>query len=304
MNARVTSIAEDQAIVWLMRTRDPSFADWDGFAAWLEADPAHAALYDELAAADAEIAGQLTRRALAPTPARRMRWPVWGGAIAAALILVALLFPMLARPGFTPREIASAPGQKLTVRLADGSRIDLNGGTKLVLDGPRHARLDRGEALFTIVHDEARPFEVISGDAVVRDVGTVFNLVREPMTFTATVSEGAIVFNPDREAVQVPAGREVREAGDRILVTAADPAQVGGWRQGRLIYRGAPIERVAADLSRGLGVAVIADPAVSARPFSGIIQIEGRGETALRSAALILGVDVRRTGDRWLLVAP
>lgn len=301
MNSRVTSLVEEQAIQWLIRTRDPSFADWEEFTAWLETDPEHARLFDALSAADAEIADHL---AAAPAaPARRLRWPVWGAAIAAALAFIALLSPLSEKPGFAPQEIASLPGQKLTVRLADGSRIDMNGGTRLILDGPRHARLERGEALFAVVHDGARPFEVVSGDAVVRDVGTTFNLVRDPMTFTATVSEGEIIFNPDREAVRVPAGRQVQETGDQVLVTRVDPAQVGAWRQGRLIYRGARLERVAADLSRGLGMAVAADGSVSARPFSGIIQIEGRGESALRSAALILGVDVRRAGDRWLLTA-
>lgn len=302
MSSRVTSFAEAQAIQWMIRARDPAFDDWDGFTAWLEADPAHARLFDELSAADAEIADHLAT--VPARPVRKSSWLRWGGALVAALVLMALLLPMLTRPGFAPREIASRPGQKLTVRLADGSRIDLNGGTRLILDGPRHARLEKGEALFVVVHDDARPFEVVSGDAVVRDVGTVFNLVREPQTFTATVSEGEIIFNPDREAVRVPAGRQVREAGDEVVVTAVDPAEVGTWRQGRLIYRGARIERIAADLSRGLGMPIAADGNVSARPFSGIIQIEGRGEGALRSAAQILGVDIRRTGDAWLLTAP
>lgn len=302
MNARVNTPAQEQAIAWLIQTRDPSFADWDGFTAWLEADPEHVRAYDAVSVADAALDGQVTRRHAAPV--RRLRWPVLGGAIAAAMALAAVLSPILNQPGFKPQEIASAPGQKLTVRLADGSRIDMNGDTRLVIEGPRHARLDRGEALFTVVHDDARPFEVVSGTAVVRDVGTVFNIVREPMNFTVTVSEGEVIFNPDRENVHLPAGRKLEETGDRVLVTALDPAQVGGWRQGRLIYRGASMERVAADLTRGLGMTVAADRSVSAQPFSGIIQIEGRGEGALRSAAMILGVDVRRSGDRWLLIAP
>jgi transmembrane sensor len=302
MTSRVTSLVEEQAIQWLIRTRDPAFGDWEGLTAWLEADPERARLFDQLSAADAEIADHIAATPAAPV--RHARWPVWGGAIAAALAFVALLFPLLHTPGFAPQTIASLPGQKLSVRLADGSRIDMNGGTRLILDGPRHARLERGEALFAVVHDDARPFEVVSGSAVVRDVGTTFNLVREPQTFTATVSEGEIIFNPDREAVRVPAGRQVQETGEQVLVTIVDPAQVGTWRQGRLIYRGARLERVAADLSRGLGMPVAADDSVSARPFSGIIQIEGRGENALRSAALILGVDVRRAGDHWLLTAP
>lgn len=302
MSARVTREAEDQAIAWVMLTRDPGFADWDGFTAWLEADPGHARLYDEMSLADERIAARLTRKAPA-APRRRWRWPVAGGAIAAALALVAVL-PTITRPDFTPQTIASARGQKLTVRLADGSRIDMNGSTRLVLDGPRHARLEQGEALFTVVHDAARPFEVASGDALVRDVGTTFNIVRAPMRFTVTVSEGEIVFNPEREQVHVTAGQQIEERGDQLLVTRVETAQVGAWRQGRLIYRGARLDRVADDLSRGLGLPIAADASVSAQPFSGIIQIEGHGEGALRSAAAIIGVDVRRSGDRWLLVAP
>lgn len=301
MSARVNREAEDQAIAWVMLTRDPSFADWDGFIAWLEASPEHARLYDALSLADAQIAEQLARPI--PTVRRRWRWPVVGGAVAAALALVAVV-PTVMQPGFTPQTIASAPGQKLTVKLADGSRIDMNGGTRLVLDGPRRARLEQGEALFAVVHDEARPFEVASGDALIRDVGTTFNVVREPMRFTVTVSEGEIVFNPEREQVHVTAGQQIEETGDQLLVTRVEVAQVGAWRQGRLIYRGAKLARVADDLSRGLGLPVAADASVSARPFSGIIQLEGKGEDALRSAAMILGVGVRRSGDRWLLVAP
>jgi transmembrane sensor len=275
-------------------------ADGEGFTAWLEESPDHARLYDELMLADERIAAHLARAK--PVARRRWRWSIVGGAVAAALATIALL-PTVTGPGFTPQTIASAPGQKLTVRLADGSRIDLNGATRVVLDGPRHARLERGEALFTVVHDEARPCEVASGDAVVRDVGTTFNVVREPMRFTVTVSEGEIVFNPEREEVHVTAGQQIEEAGDQLLVTRVETAQVGAWRQGRLIYRGAKLERVADDLSRGLGLPIAADASVSGRPFSGIIQLEGRGEGALRSAAMILGVDVRKAGDRWLLVA-
>jgi transmembrane sensor len=304
MSERDTGTMHDQAIAWMIRTRDADFADWDGFADWLESDPDRARHYDALMSADEQIAAYLgSRPTQLPTAPAQVRWRLYGGAFAAALAVVTVALPTLTRPTFVPQTIASRAGQKLVVRLGDGSRIDLNGATRLVLDGPRHVRLERGEALFTILHEHSRPFEVSSGDAVVRDVGTTFNLVRTPQSFTATVSEGEIVFNPDRENVSVQAGREVREEGDRVTVSAADIAAVGAWRTGKLIYRGVPIERIADDLSRGLGLAVVTDRSLADRPFSGIIQIDGRGEAALRSAAATLGLGVRRSGKAWVLVA-
>src|SRR3569623_1080743 len=158
---------EEEAIGWVIRTRDPGFADWESFTAWLEQSEAHARLYDSLSLAEAEIADHLSRSpaAVVRTPAlpgpavRPRRWWV-GGAVAASAAATALLFTTIDRAPFPTREYVTAPGEKRVVQLADGSRVDMNGATRLVVDGPRHARLDRGEALFTIVHDPARPFEV------------------------------------------------------------------------------------------------------------------------------------------------
>jgi transmembrane sensor len=306
MNAK----AEEEAIGWVIRTRDPAFADWDAFTAWLEASDSHARLYDALCLADEAVAEQLARSqpASVPLPANddvpRRRWWI-GGATAASLAAVgALLLTQVDRNPFPTQDLRTGPGERRSVQLADGSRIDLNGSTHVVIDGARHARLEQGEALFTIVHDEERPFEVASADHVVRDLGTVFDIVRTPRTFSVTVSEGVIVFNPDEENVRVPAGRSLDEKGGRILVATVSADQVGGWREGRLIYEGAPLARVAEDLSRALGIQVEASPALAARPFSGIIQIEGKGEPALAGAARILGMNVRRSGDRWVLTGP
>ena len=44
------------ALDWLIRQRDPAFAEWEAFADWLDADPARAELYQAMAAADADMA--------------------------------------------------------------------------------------------------------------------------------------------------------------------------------------------------------------------------------------------------------
>ena len=46
---------EARAIDWMIRQRDPSFAEWDAFADWLAEDPGHADAYDAIASLDADF---------------------------------------------------------------------------------------------------------------------------------------------------------------------------------------------------------------------------------------------------------
>src|SRR5687767_4645876 len=55
--------AGDQAIDWLIRQRDPAFADWEPFTDWLEADPANSAAYSELAAREEAVAERVAETA-------------------------------------------------------------------------------------------------------------------------------------------------------------------------------------------------------------------------------------------------
>ncbi|MFD2500350.1 FecR family protein [Rhizorhabdus histidinilytica] len=212
---------ETAALDWVIRLRDPGFDGWEEFEAWLAADPARAEAYHRLATADQDMAGLLAAGLLAaapPVPAEapanvvplrragftRRAW--LGGAIAASVAgLVG--FGMIERQP-SLYQIETAPGMRRTVTLDDGSRIALNGGTRITLDrkDARHATLDRGEALFDVVHDEKAPFKVLVGDATLVDVGTSFNVVRDGRVTAVQVAEGAVVYNPDSEAVRLDAG--------------------------------------------------------------------------------------------------
>lgn len=312
MMSEAAKSIEQQAIGWVIRLRDPGFAGWDDFTSWLEADPAHARIYQDIAAADQDVAEWLSAPpppVLVPVarPERRDPTRRWAMAGVASALLVAVTSYALLGTGASPYAIETAPGARRSVTLADGSRIDLNGATRLVLDrdGPRFARLDRGEAFFTVVHDETHPFIVETGGAELRDVGTAFNVVRSENLTEVAVSEGAVVYNPDAERVYLPAGKALRvaDADPDLRVTDASPASVASWRSGRLIYNGAPLAAIAADLSRNLGVKVSVDPGVAAIPFNGVILLDADPDRVLRRVATLLGVEARRGKDGWLLTS-
>ena len=298
----------EEALAWVIRTRDPDFIDWDAFTTWLEADVAHASAYDALLAADADLAEIVPAEpATLPTRAndpgerrwRPMRW-IGGGAIAAALV-AAVSIGTLNRADIY--SVTTRPGETRSIALDDGTRIDLNGGTTLRLDrnNARFAALDNGEAAFTVRHDARDPFRVTAGSAVFEDAGTVFNIVHTNSATRIGVSEGKVIYNPKAEAIALPAGRALAQDAAGVRVTDVAPEAVASWRQGRLTYANAPVEQISGDIARSLGVSVRFTPQAGATRFTGTIRLNQDPAAFFAGAAPLMGLSAVRQGDGWLL---
>ena len=96
----------------------------------------------------------------------------------------------------------------------------------MVLDreNPRFAQLERGEALFTVIHDESRPFIVKTGGATLTDAGTAFNVVRNGDVTEVAVSEGLVIYDKGAEKVTLPVGHSLRAVdGRRAEAGRTDP---------------------------------------------------------------------------------
>jgi transmembrane sensor len=301
-----------EAIGWRIRIRDGGDEDWDAFTQWLERDPAHSDAYDEVALIDRDLnfnREELAHALLAdglgqriPAISHRRRGVAAWLAAAAALLLLLGAWPLL-QSRSQPYEIATAAGERRMVTLEDGSRIALNGATRVRLDhaNPRRAELATGEAMFTVRHDPAIPFEVESAGDTVRDVGTAFNLLREGERFEVEVTEGSVLYNPEHEKVGLAAGQVLRANGDTIVVERKPIARMAGWQKGQLSYDGASLQTVASDLSRSLGVTVVVEPRLAARTFAGSVRIDDQPERVLTTFAAALGLVAYRTEAGWSL---
>ncbi len=297
---------EAEAIGWVIRLRDAGADDWAAFTDWLEADPAHGTAYEEAALAEQEWEGLARPERALPQlrPAARplTRRFFLGTGIAAALAGVIALGTLQTQGTYA---VETAAGERRSVELADGSRVDLNGDSRILLDrgDPRVATLERGEALFTVVHNDADPFEVRTGDVLLRDMGTVFNVLRDGEILDVAVAEGVVEYNPGRAAVTLRAGMALRRNSDAPPAVAPRAAEaITGWRDGRLVYSEATIGAVAGDLARNLGVPVRAEREVAGRPFTGVIRVDDRAETIQRAARL-MGVGARPSNGGWTLTA-
>ncbi|AIT82046.1 FecR family protein [Novosphingobium pentaromativorans] len=303
-----------QALDWALRAGDPQFEEWEAFTSWLEADPAHGQAYDAVAAAVADAADLVAgagpandddlgavQSEEASLRSSRRRW--LGGAIAASLALVGA-FTLWQANSRDLYRIDVAPGAIRTVALDPGTRIDLGGDTAIELDrdDPRYARLEKGQALFTIRHDDAHPFRLKVGEDTLVDVGTVFDVRHRGEEMSVAVSEGAVQFNPDDQNQRVSPGQILRRNGQdgRITLEAIAPDRVGEWREGRLTFSDASLGQVAADLTSSTGIAFDAAPGASLVSVSGSLRLAPIRKDP-RALGALLGLDVRREGDRWII---
>lgn len=306
-----TNAIDARAIDWVIAQRDPAFADWDGFADWLAADAAHAAAYEALASLDVDLdalppvpAPSVVIREDAPPRRRPTRRAWFGGAIAAALV-TAIALPNLGLFA-DPNRIETAPGEHRMLALADGSKIEINGGSVLHLDQdrPRFARLESGEAMFHVVHRDADPFVVETGGSRIVDLGTAFNVVRRDRATSVAVAEGIVAWNPERGQVRMNAGQgiDVRDNDRRPpQVRNVDTATIGSWRTGQLVYADTPLSVVVEDLRRTAGITVSVAPDAADLPFRGVLVVTKDRDRTVADLAALSGTHAARRGDDWVL---
>lgn len=236
------------------------------FAEWLSEDPTHPAAYreaeqfwralDGLSADDIreldrclpqESAGASTRPIL---PWKRL------SALAASILLVAAIGAWLAVAWLPVGDYRTAMGEQRTVALSDGSTVQLNTDSALSItmtDDARRLTLHRGEAFFTVALDSSRPFEVTADHAVIRALGTAFNVRTERDHTTVTVAEhGVKVMLESDASVDVLAGERIQYHHNQWLgsVEQTDMTRTLAWRRHRLMFDHDPLPVVLAELSR------------------------------------------------------
>ena len=315
----------DQAIARFVRTRaeDSGEADWIELAAWLEASPSHIAAFERIERLWAELddrafelaqwtAGKApavvvaldSRRPRDPRVSRpSRRWLARASAAAGVVLAVGGAW-WVQDQGPEPRVFATGKGETRSILLADGSRIQLNSGSRIEVRVSRTRRrvsLASGEAAFDIAKDPAHPFVVAVGDRRVKVVGTEFNILRHAGAIQVTVRRGVVEVAPPasrsgRGHVRLTPGQQLahREGSDdaRVQTVAADEAFA--WRQGYVVYRGRALPEVAVDLNRYFARPIRVEGSARRLTFSGALQLDDE-EAVIRRLEAFLPVRADRS---------
>jgi len=155
-------------------------------------------------------------------------------------------------------------GEKLTLKLSDGSIVKLNSRSRIEVPSnfsrSRNVYLS-GEAFFDIVRDTLNPFTVYNKDIEVKVLGTSFNIngkLNEDRTQIA-VATGLVEVSSkyDKEAILLKPHEMLAYSKKKKVKTSFDPQKVLAWKDGILFFEGASLVEIAEELEDWYGIEVI-----------------------------------------------
>jgi transmembrane sensor len=233
------------------------------------------------------------------SPLRLLRVPPrYFAAAAAVAALIAVAF-LLVRPEPTERLLAEAAAERLSVRLADGSQVQLRAHSRLYERGPRAYRIE-GEALFQVVSSGAEePFEVIAEAGRVVVLGTRFAVRTWKGEVEVDVLEGLVRFE-DREtgaAVELAGGEQsiLRRTGAPSPPATLDVAESAGWLFGELRFRHRSLGSILAEIEHHFNVRIEGALPLE-ETYSGIIPLETIDQV-LSDLSLLVGGRFEKVGE-------
>lgn len=326
-NEDMTSISEQAAHWWVvLRDGDASATEKREFVEWVTRAPDRVEACLRVARVHAAVsrgdvrwpqtsAETLIRDALAETEviplharshrrleeSRRRPALQWAAGLAASVLLAACLAWWLSLS--RPEQFQTKLGEQRSVLLADGSRVTLNTASTIEvrLEGDhRVVQLLQGEALFEVAHDPQRPFDVRTGDAVMRAVGTHFDVDRRATRTILTVVEGRVaVIAAGARGDHLP----VLSRGERVVIDSAGPGatQQGvnlteaiAWTQRQLVFQRRPLGEVADEFNRyNAGRIEIRSTALRAQEVTGTF----RSDDVASFVAVLAGIPGVRVVD-------
>ncbi|WP_095095747.1 FecR family protein [Pseudomonas sp. Irchel 3A5] len=314
----------DAAAHWCMRMHasDCTAEERRAFEQWLDAHPLHTVEYQAMLEIW-EISEQVVPvnpspanhenvakfRTGAASEARGRNWRSY--AVAAAVI--ALVLPVAGyigwNQGWLPNAYDSyeADGSTRLVTMADGSRVELNLGTRLTFANYKDRRsvvLDKGEAFFEVSHDAQHPFVVKAGQGSVKVTGTKFNVWMYQDQVRVMLLEGSVQVVSDTSqpgsGYRLEPGMQASyKNGDfqpQISETYANDNSLA-WRNGKLVINNLPLAQALPLINRYLP-----QPILLADNATGAIRIGGSYNTQdmaslVASLPKVLPVTVTRNNE-------
>jgi len=310
----VSASVLDAAIAWQLSLDSSNAQEREAFAQWHAADEEHARAWRQLGMLDQRfsVANGPARAALLQSRVsirRRIRKIGSGLASVVAVIGLALLAgERYLSLDYWLADQRTATGEQRTLRLADGTLINLNTHSALDVrfdDKQRRIILQDGEILVETGHNDPRPFIVETREGSMRALGTRFLVKREDQGTRLSVLKSAVAAQPqatDKEQI-LREGQQVLMRRDGLGPTLALNPGADAWTRGMLVVDNARLEDLVHELGRYRRGYLGVEPQVADLRITGSFPLH---DTDLALTALLptLPVQIEHHTRWWVVVGP
>ncbi|WP_260963239.1 FecR domain-containing protein [Pseudomonas citri] len=286
----------------------------EAFAQWHAADEEHARAWRQLGMLDQRfsVASGPARTALLQTRVSiRRRGRKLGTGLASVVAVIGLA--LFAGNRYLPLDYwladqRTATGEQRTLRLADGTLINLNTHSALDVRFDKKQRrivLQEGEILVETGHNDPRPFIVETREGSLRALGTRFLVKREDQGTRLSVLQSAVAAHPQAtEHEQIlREGQQVLMRRDGLGPTLALSPGADAWTRGMLVVDNVRLEDLVHEVGRYRRGYLGVEPHVADLRITGSFPLH---DTDLALAALLptLPVQVEHHTRWWVVVKP
>jgi transmembrane sensor len=288
---------------------------------WLASDPAHRVAFDQAVEAWQEVSAaeatseilalrvkalESLRRTQRTRAGRRMlgiRTP-W---LLAASVLIALLFGIFAVRTPSPQQFSSGIGQLRTVPLADGSSVNLDASSEVLVrysGAQRTLQLLRGRAKFQVAKDSRRPFQVRAADREIVATGTTFSVEIVQNEVQVILYQGHVsVEGPDHVRTALVAGDELIAPISlaQVHIVTANVARSLSWQSDQLEFVDEPLASAVERVNRYARTPIaIGDAAAAGERISGVFTA-GDTQAFIEGITAVSGLKAEERNGREVL---
>ncbi|WP_085697751.1 FecR family protein [Pseudomonas sp. B26(2017)] len=303
----------DAAIAWQLTLDSSTPLEREEFAKWHAANEEHARAWRQLGMLDQRLSvanGPARSALLQSREGIRRRVRKLGSGLASVVAVIGLA--LFAGERYLPLDYwladqRTATGEQRTVRLADGTVLNLNTHSAVDVrfnEKQRLIVLQEGEILVETGHGDARPFIVETAEGSMRALGTRFLVKREDAGTRLSVLQSAVAAHP-----QFDPKEQILREGQQVLirhngldsVLALNPG-ADAWTRGMLVVDNARLEDLVHELGRyrrgHLGIA----PDVADLRITGSFPLHDT-DKALNALLPTLPVQIEQHTPWWVTVA-
>ncbi|WP_194790939.1 FecR domain-containing protein [Pseudomonas sp. UFMG81] len=296
-----------EAVDWYVRLHDSHVDDATRAAwqAWCAADPRHAEAWARLEQLQCRLGNAPSGAAQALESARRDR----RNAVKALVLLLGAGVAGWQGYRVSPwsADYSTRIGERRHLTLADGTRLDLNSGSRVDIRfdaGRRLIHLRQGEILVQTAKDP-RPLSVRTGEGDILALGTRFSVRQHAGMSQVAVAAHAVAVRPNRtgQVVRLDAGYRLSFSADTVGPLHPLAPDALAWVQGMLVSVDWRLADVVDELARYRPGYLGCAERVAGLRLSGAFNLDDT-DIALASLEDALPIRARRMTRYWVRLEP